>query len=761
MLVLNNIKKKYKDRVIIDGINLVFPDKGLFFITGDSGSGKTSLLNIIGMLDNDFTGQVIWNGNELKTKCEHEVENYHLNELGFIFQDFNLLEYLSVRENIELLSILENKKKNFSRSVNSEDILKKLNLTKVVNNKAKELSGGEKQRVSIARILCRDCKVILADEPTGNLDRENTETIFEILSQLAQEKLIIVVTHNEQAALKYGNGFIEISDGKIVHQSFLCEETECGDKKNHATQKKKTIRASGVGKLNFKYMRHSRKRLISSIFMMVFCVTTIALFLSAFQSVTNINDVINKSVLESDRITIVNKNENFRLEEISEEFISKLEKDKNIRHWVSYYEETLILSSETTAETIYGQYNVVDDSDVYDCRYEDLEGRLPKKSGEITISKEIADTFFPKGDILGKKLEVETMGDQKFTCEIVGYRTENNQNNYGIYISKEQADEISSKLIGMEYQTFTFSNDTKYNGIYSIYIENNRNGTNKKRNIVYGRRNKNENEIMISINSVNQYLECMGVKRNYTTKELISGKLQEEDLNLIFGEEVCLSATIENTKLADVQIVGIYETKNVGDNITFYLNNELIRSLSKTNINSLDIFVNSTKESKMESIYDLISEYGYSYSSVSGNLGATVTMKVSMMFEILSAIMIFVIIVSVIMMRFTAKNMLCGRIYEVGVLKTMGVSNRNVLLMFVFQNTIIGLCSAVISSFITYVIVKVDWISYEGISLLSFNGWICIIDILASVLICNLSGIYDMLQVSKKSAIECIRNSHI
>lgn len=760
MLVLKNIKKKYKDRVIIDGINLVFPDKGLFFITGDSGSGKTSLLNIIGMLDNDFTGQVIWNGKELRAKNEHEIQNFHLNEMGFIFQDYNLLEYLSVRDNVELLSILENNKKNESAHVKSEQVLEKLKLTKVVNNKAKELSGGEKQRVSIARILCRDCKVILADEPTGNLDRENTETIFEILSQLAQEKLIIVVTHNEQAALKYGNGFIEISDGKIVTQSFHCEETEWGDKRNNTIQRKKTIRASGVGKLNFKYMRYNRKRLISSMFMMVFCVTTISLFLSAFQSVTNINDVINKSVLESDRITIVNKNENFRLEEISEEFISKLGKDKNIKHWVSYYEETLILSSETTAETIYGQYNVVDDSDVFECRYEDLEGRLPKKSGEITISKEIADTFFPEGDILGRKLEVETMGDQKFTGEIVGYRTENNQNNYGIYISKEQADEISSKLIRMEYQTFTFANDTKYNGIFSVYIENNSDGTNKEHNVVYGRRNKNENEIMISINSVNQYLECMGVKRNYTKKELTSGKLQKEDLNMIFEEELCLSATIENTKLANVQIVGIYEDENMSDNITFYLNDELIRSLSKTHMNSLDIFVNSTRESKMEPIYDLINEYGYSYSSVSGNIGTTVTMKVSMVFEILLAIMIFVIIVSVIMMRFTAKNMLCGRIYEVGVLKTMGVSNCNVLLMFIFHNTIIGLCSAIISSLITYVIVKVNWISYEGISLLSFNAWICMISVFVGIIICNLSGMYDMWVVSKKSAIECIRHSN-
>ncbi|MBQ3784389.1 MAG: ATP-binding cassette domain-containing protein [Lachnospiraceae bacterium] len=758
MLVLKNIKKKYKDRVIIDGINLVFPDKGLFFITGDSGSGKTSLLNIIGMLDNDFTGEVSWNGNKLKSKCESEIQKYHLNELGFIFQDFNLLEYLSVRENIELLSMLENKKENFANSVKSEDILKKLKLTKVVNNKAKELSGGEKQRVSIARILCRDCKVILADEPTGNLDSGNTEIIFEILSQLAKEKLVIVVTHNEQAALKYGDDCIKISDGKIVDQSFICEETEC--KKTNSIQRKRTIKALGLGKLNLKYMKYNRKKLISSMLMMVFCVTTIALFLSAFQSVTHISDVINKSVLESDKITVVNKNENFRLEEISQEFISKLVKEKNIKHCIPYYEETLILSSETTAETIYGQYNVVDDSNIFDCRYEDLEGRLPNKSGEVTISKEIADTFFPEGNIIGRKLDVETMGDQKFTCEIVGYRTENNQNNYGIYISKEQADEISSKLIKMEYQTFTFVNDTKYNGIFSVYVENNGNERNTEYNIVYGRRNKNKNEIMININSINQYLECMGVRRNYTAKELSSGKLKKDDLNLIFGEEVCLSATIENTKLADVQIVGIYETENVSDNITFYLNDELIRSLSKTNINSLDVYVNSSKESKMKSIYNLISEYGYSYSSVSGNIGATVTMKVSMVFEILSAIMIFVILVSVIMMRFTAKNMLSDRIYEVGVLKTMGVSNSNILFMFVFQNTMIGFCSAVISSLITYIIVKVNWISYEGISLLSFNGWICTIAILASVLICNLSGIYDMLLVSKKSAIECIRNSH-
>lgn len=208
MLKIQNVTKKYGNRVVLDNINVTFEDKGLYFVIGDSGSGKTSLLNIIGKLDYEYEGSVLYGKNEKSYVNIKGVSEYHEKIVGFVFQEYNLINYLTLRENLEIAVKMQNK------SVDNKDIdniIKKLNIENVNNNLANQLSGGEKQRTALARILCRDSNIILADEPTGNLDEENTINVIEELKKISEKKLVIVVTHNESMAHKYGDHILEVT----------------------------------------------------------------------------------------------------------------------------------------------------------------------------------------------------------------------------------------------------------------------------------------------------------------------------------------------------------------------------------------------------------------------------------------------------------------------------------------------------------------------------------------------------------------------
>lgn len=757
MLELKNIHKKYKDRVVIDDISMVFPDNGLFFIIGDSGAGKTTLLNIIGMLDCNYSGKVILDERVLNSTDRKKIQEYHRKQLGFIFQDYNLLDYLTVEENIKLSSTLAKEKID---NQNYKEIIKHLKLQKVEKNLACDLSGGEKQRVSIARILCRDNNIILADEPTGNLDRKNSKIIFETLRQLSKEKLIIVVTHNEDAANEYGDCVIRISDGEIVeqnqHQNIEKSASTIPCKMDDVLNKN----ISGLLQLTAKYLRFNRKKVISAIIVMIFCVTAIALFLSIYMSINDIAGTINKSILDNDKLTIID-NENTtttRYNQISEQFIKDIEGQENVAYSLPYYKETVILTSTDNGERIFGEYNVVEDASIFENRYDDLEGRMPKKKDEILITKTIAQTIFPDGEEIGRRITLTTMGDQEYTCTIVGYRKSSNQYDKGIYITKKLANEISSNLLQMEYQAFSYVEEKRYNGVNTVKIKNNDADGTKEYKIIYGRDIKNKNEVILEITGVNEYLSYMRVKKEYTLKELLNGNIKQEHLKLIFDNEICLAGTIENTRLADVHVVGIYAGKDEETDITFWINDELIHDLSKPIYNSLDIYVHSLNKEKMKSVYELIEKYGYFYSSLAGDMGANISIKLSMMFSLLTVVMIFIIIVTIIMIHYATKVILNDRVYEIGVLKSLGMSNGSALMLFLLQNSFIGIISGILSCVLVAGCVKLNIFRYESISIVGFNGVVCFLAVLVGLLICNLSGIHEMLKLSKKSVMDCIRN---
>lgn len=218
MIELKNLSKTYlpnKETEVhaLKDINLTLGNKGLVFLLGKSGSGKTTLLNMVGGLDKPTQGQIIVDGKELDLHNEKEINAYRNNKVGFIFQSYGLLEDLTVKSNIKTALDLQN---SYVDDEQIEDILQAVGLPKEsINRKVSQLSGGQKQRVSIARALIKNSQIILADEPTGNLDEKNSREIFGLLKRLAKTRLVVVVTHSKKFAEEYAERIITLKDGSI------------------------------------------------------------------------------------------------------------------------------------------------------------------------------------------------------------------------------------------------------------------------------------------------------------------------------------------------------------------------------------------------------------------------------------------------------------------------------------------------------------------------------------------------------------------
>ncbi|MBO5213466.1 MAG: ABC transporter ATP-binding protein/permease [Clostridia bacterium] len=197
----------------LDGVSLTFPQQGMVFLLGKSGSGKSTLLNVLGGLDRYDGGEIRIKGVSSKDFKQSHFDSYRNTYVGFIFQEYNILEEFSVGANIALALQLQGKKPD-DEIIN--DILRQVDLEGFGNRKPNELSGGQKQRVAIARALVKSPEIIMADEPTGALDSVTGKQVLETLKKLSKEKLVIIVSHDREFAETYADRIIELADGKVI-----------------------------------------------------------------------------------------------------------------------------------------------------------------------------------------------------------------------------------------------------------------------------------------------------------------------------------------------------------------------------------------------------------------------------------------------------------------------------------------------------------------------------------------------------------------
>ena len=222
MIELKHLRKSYKvgdfEQKALDDVSLSFRDNEFVAVLGPSGSGKTTLLNVLGGLDHADTGELVINGTSTKDYSSADWDTYRNHHIGFIFQSYNLIPHQTVLSNVELALTLSGVSRE-ERRARAMAELERVGLAEHASKKPSQLSGGQQQRVAIARALVNDPDIVLADEPTGALDTETGIQVMDLLSEIASDRLVIMVTHNPELAYDYANRIVKLHDGQIVDDS--------------------------------------------------------------------------------------------------------------------------------------------------------------------------------------------------------------------------------------------------------------------------------------------------------------------------------------------------------------------------------------------------------------------------------------------------------------------------------------------------------------------------------------------------------------
>ena len=307
MLKLEHITKDYVsgDTTVkaLKGIDIEFRENEFVSILGQSGCGKTTLLNIIGGLDRYTDGNLIINGKSTKKFKDKDWDAYRNYSVGFVFQSYNLISHQTVLSNVELALTLSgvSKKERKQRAIKA---LKDVGLGEQIHKKPNQLSGGQMQRVAIARALVNNPDIILADEPTGALDTETSKQVMEILKQVAEDRLVIMVTHNPELAEEYSTRIIKILDGVITDDSNPYKTDEVEKDKNQKEKRRTSIKFFTALNLSLNNLMTKKGRTILTAFAGSIGIIGIALILAISTGIQNYIDKVEEDTLSSYPISI-------------------------------------------------------------------------------------------------------------------------------------------------------------------------------------------------------------------------------------------------------------------------------------------------------------------------------------------------------------------------------------------------------------------------------------------------------------------------
>lgn len=449
MIRLRNINKKFNENPIYIDANYRFKDKSLTCFLGVSGSGKTTLLNLIAGFDRDYSGEIDVAGIKLNSLSMNDLCKYRFNNVGFVFQQYNLLKGYTTLENVLMGIYLKNTIGEKEKEKRAIEILIKLGLKPQINQNIETLSGGQKQRVSIARALINDPKIILADEPTGALDSEASKSIMEILKEISKERTVVIITHDEEVAT-YADEVIELEDYDINLVSKVNEEITLTNENielnsNRIENEKARLNSNIATKLSLKNFRiHIFKYIMAALIIAFGCTA----FVGALGSKNITNNVIDnfkeKNIFYNKGQIPVYDNGKVVNKDIKSIF-DKLNSMKNINN--IYYQYNLENLKVTYNESIFDMMIKVPtaiskESIAY--------GNMPiDGANEIVLSSNVASRLIKNAEeLVGKKIALE-------------YKNKSGES--------ESVELTVSGLTNSQYQDFIVSTDiekdiyTKYN----------------------------------------------------------------------------------------------------------------------------------------------------------------------------------------------------------------------------------------------------------------------------------------------------------
>jgi len=752
MIKLENISKTYKSKNSIDtnalkDINISFDNKGLVFIVGKSGSGKSTLLNLIGSLDTPDKGSIYIEDEDLCKLSVKQLESYRNTYVGFVFQEFNLLEEFNVYENINL-SLKLNKQDNKDLILKT---LESVDLKGLENRNINELSGGQKQRVSLARAIIKNPKLILADEPTGNLDKKSSNQVMNILKNISKDCLVIVVSHDIESAQKYADRIIRIEDGEVVSDN----KKHIKNISNKIDFKTSNLPFNYIFKMAYSYIMSKPIRLVLTILL-----TMISLSFMCF----SINTYLFKdnSLLIN---TMKDNNEyNLKIEHIDVEIKDEVRNEKRLDFDINDINnvENVVLSTSNPVYLLYENgdrlrftfgslseelldndaYNVIPSNFKFvilnDKRIvSNIIGEFPSNNNEVLIHKYLADTIINAGiydennslfkpssydEIIKSKRIIKLGNTNVIISGIVDDDTSLYQRafKYGTFWNdnlKRYYIENYLSYSSYIYVTKDFIDNIKLSNNYNLskmmlsYNNNNINDNIKiiDNNIKYIDFNGNEkitsslndNEIIISLetfkNIVNNYQisldDYIKSHSDMVYNDIVKHHLKQFLKNTNINNNISfINTSNESEEKVELKIIGINTNSS-------YISEDIIgKNNSKKIIDSLIIYQDD-KDVLQDVFTNFDVLYTYNYFGVGEKYRVSYdnSSNVSSVIYVYSRIKKFLLVTSLIFVLFSLlliynfiSNSIDSYRKQIGILRSIGTRNIDIIKIFIIESLLIG-----------------------------------------------------------------------
>ena len=852
MLKLIDIKKDYimgNDTVhALKGININFRNSEFVSILGPSGCGKTTLLNIIGGLDRYTSGDLVINGTSTKKYKDKDFDTYRNHRIGFVFQNYNLITHLSVLSNVELALTLSGVSK-LERREKALEVLERVGLKDQINKKPNQMSGGQMQRVAIARALINDPDIILLDEPTGALDSKTSVEIMELLKEIAEDKLLIMVTHNPDLAEKYSSRIIKLLDGKVIDDSNPYKGKE-KIKKDDSGEKTSMSFFTALH-LSFNNLLTKKGRTLLTAFAGSIGIIGIALILSLSNGVQSYIDGVEEDTLSSYPVTVErdavdftslleemmkmtetgddNDSGKIKTKNIMNDMLEAMTSDKNSNN-LKKFKDYIDNSSEFKQYTSNIQYGYPLKINVYN---EDINNKIIRVNPNEIVDKmglgdayEMSSSFMSEnmndndvwkelydnedllnsqfevieGKMPAKKNEVVLVVDKNeeisdYTLYTLGYLDQDELiDNMNKMLKGEEIK--SSKELSYDYKDFI---GDKFKLVLNTDIYEKENGiwidkSNDEKFIKNMLKDKEELEIVGIIkptSSTNNLLMYGGIGytkelTHYVINEIKSAEIVKDQLDnkkiniftgLKFGKgDFSLdSLTFEQQKyvmgLSDSEKLEFYEKYKKYSEATYESNLESLGYVDIDNPSLINIYAKDF-DSK-EKVTDLIESYNkkqqsagndediINYSDLVGMMMSSVKKIINMISYVLIAFVAVSLVVSSIMIGIITYISVLERTKEIGILRSLGASKKDISRVFNAETFIIGLTSGLIGIGVTVLItipssiIVYNMTGIANIASLPVVG--AIILIVISMILTIVAGLIPSRIASKKDPVEALR----
>ena len=844
MLELKKISKVYITdsfrQKALDDISINFRSNEFVSILGPSGSGKTTMLNIIGGLDKYDTGDLIINGVSTKEYIDRDWDTYRNHRVGFVFQTYNLIPHQSVLANVELALTLSGVSKKERRN-KAIKVLTKVGLKNHIHKRPNQLSGGQMQRVAIARALVNDPDILLADEPTGALDTETSKQIMNLLSEIASDKLVIMVTHNPELANIYSTRIVKVLDGHIIDDSDPYDGES--EEKKQAKDKKTNMNFKTALSLSLNNLMTKKGRTLLTAFAGSIGIIGIALIMSLSNGIQKYIDKTEKETLSSYPLTIQkesidmgsmlvnmsnnNKKTNYDDDKIHsvnimgdmftslsnkvnkndlksfKEYIEKNDEIKNYVTDIQYgYNITLNIYKNTKEEVlrvnpttvldavgmgtngisgVYSSYmsnydvfyELIDNENLLHTQYDLVSGNWPTKYNELVLqigeNNEIVDYSLYSLGILdqkelkeqfnnmtsGKKVSFDNHTYEPKDLIGLSFKLVLNTDFYtktgNIWIDKKDDEEYMKKIIDNSLEL----------KIVGIIKPNEEAVTGSKAGGTVGYRHDLVTYLIDKINNA----EITKEQKNNQEINVFTGKnfnTKSFDMSSLSREEMMSLSTLSQTELASYM-----QTMKENMQATYEQNLAKLGISDLNDPSSISIYPKDFDSKKeIENIIDKYNENRkeedkLTYTDLVGIMMSSVSTIVNVISSVLIAFVAISLIVSSIMIAIITYISVLERTKEIGILRSIGASKKDISRVFNAETLIEGLVAGVLGIVVTLllnipinIIIK-KIVNISGIASLPLSG--AIVLILISIILTVIAGFIPATIASKKDPVVALR----